>query len=45
MGDDVDIAVKKGDKVLYSKYSSSDVEVGEGNITFVAQKSILATLS
>jgi chaperonin GroES len=45
LGDDVDIGVKKGDKVLFSKYSTSDVKVDDGEVCFVAQKSILATLS
>lgn len=45
VGEGVDIAVKVGDRVLYQKYSSADVETGLGNLTFVAQKSIMATLS
>lgn len=45
VGSEVDIAVKKGDKVLYTKYSTSDISVPDGDVTFVAQKSILATLS
>jgi chaperonin GroES len=44
-GDDVDVDVAVGDRVLFSKYSSSDVEVPDGEICFVAQKSILAKLS
>ncbi len=40
-----EVKVKVGDKVLYSKYSTSDVETASGNITFVAEKSILAVLS
>ena len=45
VGEDVDIDVKVGTKVLFSKYSSSDVKVPDGDVSFVAQKSILATLS
>lgn len=45
VGEDVDIDVKVGSKVLFSKYSSSDVKVPGGDVSFVAQKSILATLS
>ncbi|DBA92413.1 hypothetical protein WJX77_011331 [Trebouxia sp. C0004] len=45
VGEDVDINVKVGSKVLFSKYSSSDVKVPDGDVSFVAQKSILATLS
>lgn len=45
VGEDVKIEVKVGDKVLYSKYSSSDVKVPDGEVSFVAEKSILAVLS
>ncbi|EFN58613.1 hypothetical protein CHLNCDRAFT_140815 [Chlorella variabilis] len=45
VGEDVDIGVAAGDRVLFSKYGSSDVEVPDGEICFVAQKSILAKLS
>ena len=44
-GEDVDVAVNVGDKVIFTKYSSSDVKVPDGEIVFVAQKSILAVLS
>ena len=44
-GADVDIAVDVGNKVLFTKHSSSDVKVPDGEIVFVAQKSILAVLS
>lgn len=45
VGSEVDVKVKKGDKVLFAKYSTSDVEVPDGQVTFVAQKSVLAVLS
>ncbi|KAL4457519.1 hypothetical protein ABPG75_012384 [Micractinium tetrahymenae] len=45
VGEDVDIGVAAGDRVLFSKYSSSDLEVPDGEVCFVAQKSILAKLS
>ncbi|KAI3436540.1 hypothetical protein D9Q98_005957 [Chlorella vulgaris] len=45
VGDAVDVGVAVGDRVLFSKYSSSDVEVPDGEVCFVAQKSILAKLS
>lgn len=45
VGEDVKIDVKVGNKVLYSKYSSSDVKIPDGEVSFVAEKSILATLS
>jgi co-chaperonin GroES (HSP10) len=44
-GDEVDCGVAAGDVVLYSKYGTSEVEGGDGNVTFVAQKSILAKLT
>lgn len=45
VGEDVDIGVAVGDMVLYTKYGSSDIEVPNGEVSFVAQKSILAKLS
>lgn len=45
VGPDVDIGVSAGDLVLFSKYSSSDIEAAGGDVCFVAQKSILAKLS
>ena len=44
-GEDVDISVSVGDKVIFQKYSSSDVKMPDGEIVFVAQKSVLAVLS
>jgi len=45
VGAEVDVEVAKGDKVVFSKYSSSDVKLpAGGEVCFVAQKSILATL-
>ena len=45
VGEDVEIAVKAGDQVIFSKYSSTDVKAPDGDVCFVASKSILATLS
>lgn len=45
VGDDVDLGVKVGDTIVYQKYSSADVETGAGDLTFVAAKSVLATLA
>ena len=45
IGEDVKIEVKKGSKVVFSKYASSDVKVPGGDVSFVSEKSILATLS
>ena len=44
-GEDVDISVNVGDTVLFSKYSTSDVKVPDGEVIFAAQKSVLAVLS
>ena len=45
VGEDVETEVKVGDTVVFSKYSTSDIKVSDGEVCFVAQKSILATLS
>lgn len=45
LGPEVDCGVAVGDSVLFSKYSSSDVEAPAGEVCFVAQKSVLAKLS
>lgn len=45
VGEDVKVEVKIGDTVIFSKYSSTDVKAPDGDISFVAEKSILATLS
>ena len=45
VGEDVEIKVQVGDSVIFSKYSTTDVKVPDGDICFVAQKSIMATLS
>ena len=45
VGEEAEISVKVGDIVLFSKYSTTDVKVPDGEVCFVAQKSILATLS
>ena len=45
VGEDVKVEVKKGSKVIFSKYSSTDVKVPGGDVSFVSEKSILATLS
>ena len=45
IGEDVETEVKVGDVVVFSKYATSDIKVPDGEVCFVAQKSILATLS
>jgi len=44
VGSKVKLAVSKGDVVLFSKAGTSDIEVADGEITFVAESSVLATL-
>ncbi|KAK9808417.1 hypothetical protein WJX73_002475 [Symbiochloris irregularis] len=45
VGEEVELDVKVGDNVLFSKYSTTDVKVPDGEVCFVAQKSVLATLT
>ena len=40
--EDVKMEVKKGDKVLYSKYAGTDVKLDGEELLLVAQKDILA---
>lgn len=44
VGQDVDLDVKAGDWIVFQKYAMAEVEVQEGNILFVAQKSVVAKL-
>lgn len=44
VGDEVDLPIKAGDMILFQKYAMAEVEVKEGQILFVAQKSIVAKL-
>lgn len=44
MGDEVDLEVKAGDWVVFQKYAMAEVEVPEGEVLFVAQKSIMGVL-
>ena len=43
-GKEVTMQVKVGDKVIYSKYSGTDVEVDEEKFVIVKQNDILAIL-
>lgn len=45
IGEEVDLPLQKGDMVIYQKYAMAEVEVPDGEVIFVAQKSILAKLS
>ena len=44
IGDSEDIAVKKGQKVLYEKYSGSQVEIEKKEHLVIASKDILAII-
>jgi chaperonin GroES len=41
-GKEVKMQVKKGDKVIYSKYAGTDVKLGEDKYIIVKQSDILA---
>lgn len=45
IGEAVDLPIQAGDVVVYQKYAMAEVEVPEGEIIFVAQKSVMAKLS
>ena len=45
VGDDVELKVSKGDRVVFNMFSSAKVEVSDGEIVFVHDKNILATLN
>ncbi len=44
MGSDVTLSVAAGDMVVFQKYAMAEVEVKEGQIIFVAEKSIMGKL-
>ncbi len=44
LGEEVDISLKKGDTVIFQKYAMAEVEVPDGDLVFVAQKSVMGTL-
>mmetsp|Transcript_34632 Transcript_34632/g.76977 ORF Transcript_34632/g.76977 Transcript_34632/m.76977 type:complete len:140 (-) Transcript_34632:377-796(-) len=44
IGEEVDLPIQKGDKVVFNKYAMAEVEVQEGMLVFVAQKSVLGKL-
>lgn len=44
VGTEVKLQVSVGDKVVFNKYAMAEVEVPDGDIIFVAEKSILAKL-
>ena len=44
-GEDVDLEIAVGDRVLFSKYGTNTLEVPDGEIFFVQKSSIMAKLS
>ncbi|GFR47818.1 hypothetical protein Agub_g9595 [Astrephomene gubernaculifera] len=44
VGSDVSLELAKGDVVVFQKYAMAEVEVKEGQILFVAEKSIMGKL-
>ncbi|KAG2447302.1 hypothetical protein HYH02_007632 [Chlamydomonas schloesseri] len=44
VGSDVTLSLAKGDMVVFQKYAMAEVEVKEGQIIFVAEKSIMGKL-
>lgn len=44
VGSGVTLGLAAGDKVVFNKYAMAEVEVPDGDIIFVAEKSILAKL-
>lgn len=45
VGDGVKLGVQKGDTIVYQKYAMAEVEIPDGEVLFVAEKSILGVLS
>jgi chaperonin GroES len=44
VGGEVKLPLAVGDRVVFNKYAMAEVEVPDGDILFVAEKSILAKL-
>jgi chaperonin GroES len=45
VGEDCELGLAAGDQVLFTKYGSTEVEVPDGQVCFVAEKSIMAKLA
>lgn len=43
-GDAVKLEVQVGDMVVFNKYAMAEVEVPEGEVIFVAEKSVIGKL-
>lgn len=44
VGDDVKLGVKVGDHVVFNKYAMAEVEVPDGEVLFVAEKSVIGVM-
>lgn len=44
VGNEVKLPLKKGDMIVYQKYAMAEVEIPDGEVIFVAEKSVLAKL-
>jgi chaperonin GroES len=44
VGESVTMPIAKGDNVVYQKYAMAEVEVPNGELVFVAQKSVLGKM-
>ncbi|KAG1666880.1 hypothetical protein FOA52_013513 [Chlamydomonas sp. UWO 241] len=44
IGESVDLKLVKGDSIVYQKYAMAEVEVPDGELVFVAQKSIMGKM-
>ncbi|KIY99529.1 chaperonin 11 [Monoraphidium neglectum] len=44
VGESVQLQVQPGDMIVYNKYAMAEVEVPEGEVVFVAEKSVLGKL-
>jgi chaperonin GroES len=44
VGADVKVSVKVGDSVVFNKYAMAEVEVPDGDVVFVAEKSVIGVL-
>jgi chaperonin GroES len=45
MGEGVELPLKKGDNIVYQKYAMAEVEVPDGDLVFVAQKSVMGVMA
>ncbi len=43
-GDDVEMVVKKGQKVVYSQYAGNNVKLGDDEYTIIRQSDIMAII-